>query len=131
MTAALLGLGTQEDVLGHPIVGASWEGFVIETLTANAPLGTQSNFYRTATGAEIDLVLTLPGQRLWAIEIKRSLTPKLEKGFHSACQDLNPERRIVVYPGSGPFPLNDGVEVMPLPAVGRALAGYGEFDAGS
>ncbi|MER8472731.1 DUF4143 domain-containing protein [Mesorhizobium sp. M1328] len=62
------------------MAGASWEGFVIETLTAAAPAGALSNFYRTAAGAEIDLLLTLPGQRLWAIEIKRSLTPKLEKG---------------------------------------------------
>lgn len=97
---------------------------MIETVAANAPIGTQNNFYRTTTCAEIDPVLTLPGQRLWAIEIKRSLTPKVEKGFHSACQDLNPERRIVVYPGSDLFPLADGVEAMPLPALGRALAGY-------
>ncbi|MER9576188.1 ATP-binding protein [Mesorhizobium sp. M0189] len=67
ITHALLGLATQEDVLGHPVAGASWEGFVIETLTAAAPAGTLSNFYRTTAGAEIDLLLTLPGQRLWAM----------------------------------------------------------------
>jgi predicted AAA+ superfamily ATPase len=59
----LLGLGTQEEVLGHPVAGASWEGFVIETLQAAAPHGTQANFHRTAAGAEVDLLLSLPGQR--------------------------------------------------------------------
>ncbi|RWB51053.1 ATP-binding protein [Mesorhizobium sp.] len=120
---ALLGLATQEDVLGHPVAGASWEGFVIETLAAIAPAGTQSHFYRSAAGAEIDLLLTLPRQRLWAIEIKRSLTPKVERGFYQACEDLSPQRRIVVYPGSERFPLQHGVEAMPMQAVGRALLG--------
>lgn len=118
---ALLGLSTHEDVLGHPVAGASWEGFVIETLLAAAPAGTQAHFYRTAAGAEIDLLLTLPGQHLWAIEIKRSLTPKVEKGFHQACEDLAPERRIVVFPGTERFPLPHGVEAMPLREAGREL----------
>lgn len=121
ITHALLGLATQEEVLGHPVAGASWEGFVIETLTATAPAGTQCNFYRTAAGAEIDLLLTLPGQRPWAIEIKRSLMPKVERGFYQACEDLAPQRRIVVFPGSEHFPLQHGVEAMPLQEVGREL----------
>ena len=118
---ALLGLATLDDVLGHPITGASWEGFVIETLLAAAPETTQANFYRTAAGAEIDLVLTLPGGRLWAIEIKRSLTPKVERGFHHACLDLKPERRIVVYPGPERFPLKDAIDVLPLHVLGTEL----------
>jgi uncharacterized protein len=118
---SLLGLRSEDDVLGHPIAGASWEGFAIETLVAASPDGTQSNFYRTAAGAEIDLLLSLPGQRPWAIEIKRSLTPKLEKGFHQACEDLQPGRRIVVYPGAEFFPLKVNVEVMPLIGAGKAL----------
>jgi predicted AAA+ superfamily ATPase len=118
---ALLGLATMEDILGHPITGASWEGFVIETLLAVAPETTQANFYRSAAGAEIDLVLTLPGGQLWAIEIKRSLTPKVERGFHHACLDLQPERRIVVYPGTERFPLKDDIEVLPLQVIGTEL----------
>lgn len=121
LTHTLLGLGTLEDILGHPVAGASWESFVIETLLAAAPHGTQANFYRTAAGAEIDLLLTLPGQNVWAIEIKRSLTPKLERGFYQACEDLQPARRIVVYPGSEAFPLKDDVTVMSLAATGQAL----------
>lgn len=117
----LLGLGTREDVLGHPVAGASWEGFVIETLIATAPAGTQANFYRTAAGAEVDLVLTLPGRKPWAIEIKRSLSPSVERGFHHACEDLDPERRILVYPGTEAYPQAAGITVMPLHEAGRAL----------
>ena len=112
-------------MLGHPVAGASWEGFVIETLIATAPPDTQANFYRTSAGAEIDLLLTFPGHRPWAIEIKRSLTPRVERGFHHACEDLHPERRIVVYPGPEPFPMKDGIEVMLLPILGRVLLALG------
>lgn len=118
---ALLGLGSAEQLLGHPIAGSSWEGFVIETLIAAAPDGTAANFYRTSAGAEIDLLLSPPGQKPWAIEIKRSLSPKLEKGFYLACEDLQPQRRIVVYPGQESFPLSNDVTVMSLSAAGRLL----------
>lgn len=121
LTHSLLGLGTLEDVLGHPVAGASWEGFVIETMIAAAPAGTLANFYRTAAGAEIDLLLTPPGSRPWAIEIKRSLTPKVEKGFYLACEDLDPARRIIVYPGGERYPLREGVEAMPLTAAAVEL----------
>ncbi|WVT77185.1 ATP-binding protein (plasmid) [Sinorhizobium chiapasense] len=117
----LLGLTNQEQVLGHPVAGASWEGFVIETLSGVLPYGTQMNFYRTAAGAEIDLLITPAGRRPWAIEIKRSLTPKLEKGFYLACEAIDPERRLVIYPGSGVFPLSHNVEAMPLAAAGKLL----------
>jgi uncharacterized protein len=118
---ALLGLASEDDVLGHPISGASWEGFVIETLIAASPEGTQACFYRTAAGAEIDLVLTLPGGDHWAIEIKRSLTPKVERGFYHACDDIAPARRIVVYPGSEVYPIANRIDVSPLRQVGEAL----------
>lgn len=121
----LLGLATLEDVLGHPVAGASWEGFVIETMIAAAPEGTRANFYRTAAGAEIDLLLTLPGGALWAIEVKRSLAPTLERGFHQACADLKPERRIVIYPGSESYPLREGIEVMPLRIASAVLGKVG------
>ncbi len=118
---SLLGLTTLEDILGHPIAGASWEGFVIETLHAAMPVGAHANFYRTAAGAEVDLIVTLPGGRRWAIEIKRSLTPKVERGFHNACLELKPDRRIVVYPGSEAYPLNNEIEVLPLRQLGEEL----------
>lgn len=120
---ALLGLDTPEEILGHPVVGASWEGFAIETLIAAAPEGAEAHFFRTAAGAEIDLLLSLPGGRLWAFEIKRSLAPTLERGFHIACDDLKPEQRLVVYPGKESFPMRNGVTAAPLRAASEALAG--------
>ena len=120
---SLLGLTTLDDVLGHPVAGASWEGFVIETIKAAMPEGTQAHFYRSSAGAEIDLVVTLPRGHRWAIEIKRSLTPKVERGFHHACLDLQPDRRIVVYPGSEAYPLGNDIEVLPLQQLGAQLAG--------
>lgn len=117
----LLGLKTLDDVLGHPVSGASWEGFVIETVHSVLPEGSQANFYRSSAGAEIDLVITLPGGLKWAIEVKRSLTPKVVRGFHHACEDLTPERRIVVYPGVEVFPLANGIEVLPLRQLGKEL----------
>lgn len=118
---ALLGIATLDDLLAHPVAGASWEGMVIETAHAAMPDGTQANFYRSGGGAEIDLVLTLPGGDLWAVEVKRSLSPKVERGFHHACEDLRPQRRIVVYPGAERFPLAEGIEVLPLHEFGRDL----------
>ncbi|CAH1658740.1 ATP-binding protein [Chelatococcus asaccharovorans] len=119
---ALLGLETLDDLLGHPVSGPSWEGFVIETVHAAMPDGSRTNFYRSSAGAEVDLVVTLPGGRRWAVEIKRSLSPKAERGFHHACEDLEPERRIVVYPGTEVFPLGHDIEVLPLRKLGEALA---------
>jgi len=119
---ALLGLATADELLGHPVAGASYEGFIIETLIAASPPGTAANFYRTAAGAEIDLVLTLPSGDVWAIEIKRSLAPNPERGFYQACEDIAPLRRVVVYPGTEPFPLRHGVEAMPLQHAADALA---------
>lgn len=109
---ALLGIGDLEAVLGHPVAGSSWEGFVIESLIAAAGVDAQAFFYRTAAGAEIDLLLVLPGDELWAIEIKRSLAPKPAKGFHVACEDLAPAHRVVAYPGKGSHPIAGGVEVV-------------------
>lgn len=122
---ALLGLQTLEDVLAHPVAGAGWEGLIIETAHATMPDGTQAQFYRSGAGAEVDLVLTLPGGARWAIEIKRSLSPKVERGFYHACEDLEPERRIVVYPGTDPFPLPNGIEVMSLHQLAQELVARG------
>ncbi len=111
---SLLNLPTLNDVLGHPIAGASWEGFAIEAILAAAPDGTKPYFYRSATGHEIDLVLELSASRRWAFEFKKSLSPTVERGFHVACADIKAERRILVYPGQDAYPGTGGTEVMPL-----------------
>jgi predicted AAA+ superfamily ATPase len=118
---ALLNLENREALLGHPVAGLSWESLVIESLLAAAPEGTEACFYRTSAGAEIDLVLVLPDSRLWAIEIKRGLAPKVDRGFHHACADLEPERRFVIYSGTERFGLGDGIEAISLIDLAQEL----------
>ncbi len=119
---ALLDIGTKETLLSHMVLGASWEGFVIENLLRCAPASVQGYFYRSSGGAEVDLLLTWPSGDIWAIEVKRSLTPKVERGFHAACEDLRPKRKFVVYPGLESFPLGHDITAMPLAALCRELA---------
>jgi uncharacterized protein len=111
---ALLGIGELETLLGHPTAGPSWEAFVIENLLGSAPDGVTGHFYRTSGGAEIDLLLLFPDGALWAVEIKRSLKPRPNRGFHVACSDLSPARRFLVYPGAERFSLGHGIAAVPL-----------------
>jgi predicted AAA+ superfamily ATPase len=119
---ALLGLDDRDAVLGHPVAGGSWEGFVLENLLGAAAERVRPSFYRTAAGAEVDLLLELPGGRLWAVEIKRGLAPTLDKGFHHAREDLQPERSFVVYPGEDRYPKAAGVEVIGIRELASLLA---------
>ena len=120
---ALLGIDSLDSLFGHPVVGGSWEGFVIENLLSCIPVRAGAGFYRTAGGAEIDLVLDLGGGELWAIEIKRSTAPSLSRGFHSACDDLRPARKFVVHPGGDDFPVGRGIEAVSLQSMSRRLSG--------
>lgn len=118
---ALLGITDHNSLAGHPVVGASWEGFVIENLLSVAPPGTKVSFYRTSAGAEIDLVLELPGRRgPWAVEIKRGLGAALGKGFRNALKDLKPERSFVVTAGADRYPIAKEVQAIGL----REMASY-------
>jgi predicted AAA+ superfamily ATPase len=120
---ALLNIGDYEALLGHPVSGPSWEGFVIENLIAAAPQRTVPLFYRTAVGAEIDLLLEIPKHGLWAIDIKRGLSARPEKGFFIACEDLKPVRRLVVNSGSERRAVSDKTEVIGLRELALMLAG--------
>ena len=108
---ALLGISDSVALAGHPVVGASWEGFVMESLLSVKDYLIKASFYRTSAGAEIDLILE-HGRGLWAIEIKRGLAPKLSKGFHIACEDLQAERGFVVYSGEERYPIAQNIEVI-------------------
>lgn len=103
------------------MAGASWEGYVVENLIGAAPQGTAAFFYRTRAGAEIDLILVLPGQELWAIEVKRSSSPKVPRGFRIATADVEAARSFIVYPGEETYGLGDGITATPLPALMRRL----------
>lgn len=119
---ALLGIGEMHGLLGHPVVGASWEGFVIETLLAVAPERAKSGFYRTAAGAEVDLVLELGGTiGTWAIEIKQGLTARPERGFYNALEDLQPARALVVHAGENRYPVSAEIEAIGLRELAEEL----------
>jgi uncharacterized protein len=110
----LLGIDDRDSILGHPVAGASWEGFVLENLLRVLPDRAQASFYRTAAGAELDLLLEWPGGEIWAIEIKRGLAPSLGRSFHNAREDVQPSRTFVVYAGQARYARVHGVEVIGL-----------------
>ena len=122
---ALLNLRSLHDLLGHPVAGASWEGFVVENLMGVAPQGTDAFFYRTRAGAEIDLLLLLPGQELWAVEVKRSATPRIPRGFRIATGDVDASRRFIVHSGDDTYPLGEGILATSLPALMERLIAAG------
>ena len=121
---ALLGLTTHEDLLAHPVVGNSWEGFVIETLINATPRSAQVGFYRSSNGAEVDLVVDSPGLGLIAIEVKKGSGAKPRRGFYSACDDLQPDHRFMVHGGADgePYPVGDGVMAVGLRDLAHRLA---------
>ena len=120
----LLGLATEKQLLSHPKLGASWEGFVIEQVLASEP-HDDAWFWATHQGAEIDLLLRR-GDRLFGVECQRADAPKLSPSIRIALEDLELERVAIVYPGSQRFALSERVEAVPLVALakpGRLFAG--------
>jgi uncharacterized protein len=107
-------LTTLDDLLGHPVVGASWEAFVLENLVSCLPTGVTPWFYRTSAGAEVDLVIEKNSKERFAIEIKRSQAPSVSKGFYLGCQDIKATRRFVVYPGKERFPVAKEITAIPI-----------------
>ncbi len=120
---ALLGLGDYESLAGHPGVGMSWEGFVIENLLGAVPMGTLATYYPTSAGAEIDLLLEIPGRGKWAIDIKRGHSVRPQKGFHLACEDVQPTRRLAVNGGTDRYWMTKDVEVVGFVELANELAG--------
>ena len=118
---ALLGIAGFDEILGHPIVGASWEGFIIEQIVASLPAGWQPYFYRTAAGVEIDLILVRPGVAPIAVEIKAGSAPQIGKGFRTAFSDLGCRHGYLVYNGAEEFPLAEGVRALPPTQLQRIL----------
>lgn len=110
----LLNISNFEGLLGHPVLGASWEGFVIENIIVQLSGKWQYSYYRTSTQTEIDLVLEGLDQQVWAIEVKRSSAPKISKGFHSACVDIKATSKFVIYSGMERYPMSDHTEAIGL-----------------
>lgn len=118
----LLGIGSHDELLGHPVAGASWEGFIIEQIIARAPPLATCGFYRTAAGAEVDCVVEAPGRTI-GFEIKLSGAPKPRRGFYSACEDLGVSHAYVVGLVDEPYPLTASVEVIGPSHLRAALGG--------
>ena len=119
---ALLGLGDLDAVLGHPVAGGSYEGFVLETLIGALPPNVSPHFYRTSDGSEIDLLLVQGEHPIMAIEVKRSTAPAISRGFGLACDDLNVEQRWAVYPGTERFAVRQGTQAVGLVELAQRLA---------
>ena len=113
---ALLGIETMNDLLGHPIVGASWEGFVIESVLSNVPRRTIASHVRSYSGAEVDLLLEMPKAK-WVIESKFSPVPTVTKGFYSVCEAVEPDKAFIVHSGKDSYPKSELVQVVSLPEL--------------
>jgi len=111
---AMLGLSTYTDLLGHPVAGGSWEGFVIEQITAVMPPSLRAFYYRTHHGAEAGLVLVNGLKPVSAIEIKLNNAPVISKGFYQTLHDLGIRKGYVITPAADRYPVQN-VEVMSLP----------------
>lgn len=114
ITHALLNIASYNDLRGHPVVGGSWEGFVIENLLSVTSSFVQPFYFGTPRGAEIDLILEFSPTERWAIEIKRKSSPAVSEGFHSACEDVKPTRKYVVYAGADTFSMGRGITAISL-----------------
>ena len=112
ITHALLNIENHNDLLGHPVVGKSWEGFLIESIAASLPPTAQLYFYRSTSGHEIDLIIEFSFNDLWAIEIKRSAKAGLSPGFFEACKDINPSRQFMLCDIDEGFPSHNEVQVV-------------------
>lgn len=110
---SLLGIREVNDLLGHPGTGASWEGFVVEQIANHLPAGATLSFYRTAAGAELDVVVEM-GQKKIGFEVKFSSAPTVTKGFWQACEDVGVDAAYVVAPVQTGWSMGDKVWVLPV-----------------
>ena len=109
---SLLNITSFDQLLGHPAVGVSWEGFVLENILNYIPDNWSASYYRSSNQAEIDLVLEFGTKEVWAVEIKKSSAPTIRSGFHRACEDIAATKKHIVYSGSDRFPMRGDIEVV-------------------
>ena len=111
---ALAGLQNLEQTLGHPLCGSSWEGFCIEQIWGILPKGATASHYRTHAGAEVDLVIEKADGEILAVEIKRTLSPKLTPGLVESMETLKADRAVIIMPKGDAYPLSKTVTAMGL-----------------
>ena len=117
----LLGIENYDALLSNPVLGKSWEGFVVENIHSVIPRLAETYFYRTAAGAEIDLVIKMPNTEVWAVEIKYGIAPKPGKHYHQTCDDIGATHKFVVYGGDEEFPIGNNVRMISLPKIMEKL----------
>ncbi len=110
---SLLNISSYDQLMGHPVVGASWEGFVMENILNNLSPNWTPSYYRSSNQTEIDLVLE-SATEVWGVEIKKSIAPTISSGFHRACEDIGATKKYIVYSGSDRFPMKGSIEVIGL-----------------
>lgn len=121
----LLNINSFNELQSHPIIGKSWEGFVVENIHSVLPPLTNTYFYRTAAGAEIDLVITLPDE-IWAVEIKYGVAPKVNRHFSTTCDDIKANKKYVIYGGDEEFVVRDNITYTPLINFMQKLEAIGD-----
>ena len=124
----LLGINTYDALLSHPVLGKSWEGFVIENIHSVLPSRSETYFYRTVAGAEIDLVIRMPSSEVLAIEIKHGVAPKIGKHYGETCKDVGATHKYVLYGGEDEFPVGGGVSVVSLRRLMQRLIQISPMD---
>lgn len=118
----LLGIGSQDALSSHPALGKSWEGFVVENILSVLSCLAEAYFYRTAAGAEIDLVIKMPNMEIWAVEIKYGLSPKISKHYSQICDDVGATQKFIVYGGDDEFMISGGVRMISLAKIMEKIA---------
>ncbi|MCY4425596.1 MAG: ATP-binding protein [Halieaceae bacterium] len=113
----LLGINRFDALLSNPVLGKSWEGFVVENILSILPSRAETYFYRTSAGAEIDLVIKMPSSEIWAIEIKYGVAPKIGKHYRKTCDDVSATHKYILYGGEDEFPVGNDIKIISLPGL--------------
>ncbi len=117
----LLGINCYDALLSNPVLGKSWEGFAIENIFSVLPNRSETYFYRTAAGAEIDLVIRMPSSEVWAVEIKHGTAPKPGKHYSQTCDDVGATHKYILYGGDDEFSVGNDVKIISLPGLMEKL----------
>lgn len=110
----LTGIKKLDQLQGHPLLGHSWEGYVIEQISQLLPDDVSIHFYRTFSGTESDLILAQGGLPKVCLEIKYSAAPKIDRGFHTAISDLNTQENFIIYPKQDNYPIHGKIDICGL-----------------
>lgn len=119
----LLSISEFDGLLGHPILGHSWEGFIVENILGSVSDKCRTSYYRTSNQTEIDLILEKSSKEVWAIEIKRTSAPKVNASFHRSCEEVGATKKFVVYSGKERFPMAENTEAIGIQELLSELSG--------